>query len=406
MKEYLNHNAPHEGSFIASLLDDDRHHIEFNGHLTNHNKHAVIAFYKLRAPEQRIQEFYQQYIVETPYGYGLELPKTSPVDITNQNWKTYIGQRTSFTSYCQFFENIYEQQGLETLLSEYLPDLLSGWVGSLTHALIHLGWALDVNNKRMIVEGFAYLAFSYVAIGGANLTVEHKAEKSPLESFLRVTKELKDNKTEIVKWQSEIIEEQQSEVFKNIHPELMRSGLQYRIAKVLGHSHPVIQTTADWMKKPSDKVWQELYLIVTLVYLSRPGDFLLLHLITSLNAMEKVYNRLEPVFKAKCVEVCWKGILSILFNLEAVIDHDVISSLNSAYKDKYDDINDAEVARNWSECIAEAVADDEEHNAKMVYVMLDQWQKSGGQTLFRDAANAFTETPELPKSFEQPPNYS
>ena len=39
---------------INELLDDQRYDIEFNGHLTNHVKHAVIALAGLGVPDERI----------------------------------------------------------------------------------------------------------------------------------------------------------------------------------------------------------------------------------------------------------------------------------------------------------------------------------------------------------------
>ena len=33
-----------------------------------------------------------------------------------------------------------KKKGLNRVLTEYLPILIPGWVGSLTHAAIHLGW--------------------------------------------------------------------------------------------------------------------------------------------------------------------------------------------------------------------------------------------------------------------------
>ncbi|GAB2685119.1 hypothetical protein [Nocardia thraciensis] len=37
---------------VSDLLDDRTHHIEFNGHLTNHVKHAVVALAAIGASEQ------------------------------------------------------------------------------------------------------------------------------------------------------------------------------------------------------------------------------------------------------------------------------------------------------------------------------------------------------------------
>jgi len=64
---------------LAELLADERYHIEFNGYLSNHVKHALIALAGLGAPADRIQEYWDQYTSETPYGLQLQrAEKLSP----------------------------------------------------------------------------------------------------------------------------------------------------------------------------------------------------------------------------------------------------------------------------------------------------------------------------------------
>jgi len=76
---------------------------------------------------------------------------------------------------------------------------------------------------------------------------------------------------------------------KQIHPELVRSGLQFRIAKMLAQGHPLIYSTPTWINNQNNSsIWQQLHYAVTLLYLEQPGDFLILHLLTSLHAMEKI----------------------------------------------------------------------------------------------------------------------
>lgn len=392
---------------ISELLSDRSHHIEFNGHLTNHNKHAVIALLKLGAKEERIKEFYYNYANETPYGYGLEPARSSKYKIDERNWKDYLGKRTSFSGYYEFFESQYDKFGLQYIVDKYLLELLDGWVGSLTHALIHLGWGLDIDSKCMILEGFAYLAFSYVAIGKAKTPARKNNESTPLESIINLAKYVSENTDEFNAWQAGIINEKESIVEKNIHPELARSGLQYRIAKVLGHSHQIVHATPAWFSNNSSpQNWAELYKAVTLIYLSRPGDFLLLHLITSLNAMEKVSRFIRKEDSIECITLFWKGVISILFAMEQPISFHALTELLVQYQERYDDESDSDVLHCWDVAVTEAIAEDEEHNTKMVYVVLEQWKKSGHLTMFRDAALCFTATPELPKSFETPPLYT
>lgn len=78
---------------ISDLLNDRTYHIEFNGHLTNHVKHAVVALARLGADPERIRSYYDQYAELTPYGYALEAPVASSYVITQSNWKQLFGKR-------------------------------------------------------------------------------------------------------------------------------------------------------------------------------------------------------------------------------------------------------------------------------------------------------------------------
>jgi len=80
---------------VETLLNDQSYHIEFNGFLTNHVKHAVVALKGLGASPQRIKEYYDTYGKCTPYGYGLEPPRPSEHTITQDNWQVYFGKHCS-----------------------------------------------------------------------------------------------------------------------------------------------------------------------------------------------------------------------------------------------------------------------------------------------------------------------
>src|SRR3990167_1891089 len=60
-------HAGKKGNRIDDLLNDQSRHIEFNGHLTNHAKHAVVALYGLGASYKKIHDYYYHYATLTPY---------------------------------------------------------------------------------------------------------------------------------------------------------------------------------------------------------------------------------------------------------------------------------------------------------------------------------------------------
>lgn len=387
---------------VDDLLDDRTYHIEFNGHLTNHAKHAVVALAGLGTPPQRIKEYYDNYAKLTPYGYGLEPPRASAHTITQDNWQDFFGQRTSFAAYCAFFDQKEQELGLDEVLRRYVPPLLPGWVGSFTHVAIHLGWALDAGGRWMAIEGLAYLAFSYVSCHPERSRPSARRDERPIDSLLQVVGSWDDDHDAFQRWVESVITDTVSHAAADIHPELARSGLQYRIARLLAEGHPSFHQVPAWIDEQDVPTsWEQLYYVVTLLYLTVPGDFILLHLITSLYAMEKIAERL-PVDQQRYVLRCfWTGMFPILLSEANVPRRTTVEELHAAYDDAVD--GPETPGESWDQIVARAIEEQEEHNPKMVYVLRQLWRRTGGRPIYRMAAAQFTKTPELPTTFDEPP---
>ena len=56
---------------VPKLLADRTFDIEFQSYLSNHAKHAIVALQNIHATDDRIQEWWDAYTQETPYGYQL-----------------------------------------------------------------------------------------------------------------------------------------------------------------------------------------------------------------------------------------------------------------------------------------------------------------------------------------------
>jgi len=96
--------------------------------------------------------------------------------------------------------------------------------------------------------------------------------------------------------------------------------------------------------------------------------------------------------------------LCILFSRAEFPKRLLLEALNTKYKNVVDVIpNSPLIKYDWQKSITRAIAEEEEHNPKMVYVLRRMWELSGYRSIFRIAATYFTETPTLPKSFETPP---
>jgi hypothetical protein len=387
---------------VDRLLGDRTYDIEFNGHLTNHAKHAVVALAGLGAPPQRIKEYYENYAEMTPYGYGLEPPRASTNTITDHNWRDFLGLRRDFAAYCAFFDKKEHELGLEGLLRQYVPALLAGWVGSFTHATIHLGWALDAGSRWMAIEGLAYLAFSHVSCHPERARRRADSEQRAIDSLLGTAAGWNDENGAFLQRIQSIITDTTTHGAKVIHPELARSGLQYRIARLLADGHPSFYGIPEWIDEQDvDACWEQLYYTATLVYLAAPGDFILLHLITSLYAMEKIAERLPIEQQRYALRCFWIGMFPILLSEGTAPDLKTLEKLHATF-DNAVDVPDAP-GSDWDDIVARAIEEEEEHNPKMVYVLRALWRRTGGKSIYRTAADRFTETPQLPTTFDTPP---
>jgi len=385
---------------IETLLNDPSHHIEFNVFLTNHVKHAVVALKGLEASPERINEFYDNYAKFTTYGYGLEQAKLSEHIITQDNWQVYFGKHCSFTSYCQFFEQKEKELGIDRLLGEYVPILLPGCVGSLMHGTIHLGWALDSGNRWMIIEGLAYMAFSYMSCQPEKtfpLSPEPVAEESVLDSLLHIAEAWEDGES-LHNWLEATLSNDKYSASSGFHPELAVTGAQFNIAKVLTEGHPLIHATPAWIENlDMATIWKELYEGLTLFFMAKPGDFLVLHLLTSLHGMEQIANRIPVDQQKRAIKCYWTAMLGIIFSDEEVPTRATLQVLNSKYKDAIDHDGRPTEGQAWEDIVARAIIEEEEHNPKLVYVQQLLWERFDHRSLFRIAAGNFTTTPEVPK---------
>lgn len=380
---------------IETLLNDQSFHIEFNGFLSNHAKHAVIALYHLGLSPKMVKEYYDAHAEHTPYGYGLEPPRPSNNTITQYNWKVYFGKHRNFTSYCNFFDQKEKELGIKRMLEEYVPTLLPGCVGSLMHGTIHLGWALDSGNRWMIIEGISYMAFSYVS---SNIEKTFPASHTPVEdnsvldSLLRIADAWDADGKALRHWLKTTLTDDKYSASAGFHPELAVTGAQFNIAKVLREGHPFIHTTPSWIKNLNlDTIWQQLHEAATLLYMTNPGDFITLHLITSLHAIEQITNQL-PVDQQKLAIKCyWTAALGVLFSLGEFPTRTKLETLHSKYKDA----DDTGEGQEWEQIVARAITEKEEHNPKLVYVQRLMWERFGHRSIFRIAASHFTTTPEV-----------
>lgn len=387
-------------SGVADLLDDRSHHIEFNGHLTNHVKHAVVALAGLGAPEPLIRQYYKNYAQLTAYGFPLEPARPSEHVIDSRNWREFLGQRVYYAAYTAFFDGEIARLGVGAAVARYAPELLRGWIGAFTHAAIHLGWAVWADHPGMSAEALAYLAFSFVPVIGETGRPAGRPEPDPWRSLLAVSREWAHDDEFRAAVRTVI---SNTDAVTQLHPELNRSGLQARVAAVAHSGLAELAGESPWAATLSPEIRRDaVRRVVTLLYLAEPGDFVVLHLITSLFALEVVARTLDSEQDAaRLYDLYWAGARIILAAEQKIPAPEKLLELDELYPDDHRD--DAGFAEAEFDVIARrSWLEEEEHNPKLVFV-LHQWWNERGWSAYRHAAGQFTRTPELPPSFADPP---
>ncbi|MBB5912107.1 hypothetical protein BJY24_000974 [Nocardia transvalensis] len=386
---------------VSDLLDDRTHHIEFNGHLTNHVKHAVVALAAIGASEERIRDYYRTYAHLTPYGFPLEPRRPSTQVIDSGNWREFLGRRTHFDAYLTFFDREVAERGISGAVGEYAPELLRGWIGAFTHAAIHLGWGLWAEHPGLTAEALAYLAFSQVlTVDGERPAGPDTDAADPVESLVRLSDRWTGD-TPFHRAVETVIAD--TDTFTELHPELNRSGLQARVASVARAGIPDLADTPAWIHAlPPDERRDRVRRAITLLYLAQPGDFVVLHLITSLFALEVVAGALDsPETITAIYDLYWAGARIITAAERKFPGGDKLRELDTLYAGRESD-RSAHAVDEFDVAARRAWLEDEEHNPKLVFV-LRSWWDADDWTGYRHAAAQFTRTPELPASFDEPP---
>ncbi|RVD82694.1 uncharacterized protein DFL_007110 [Arthrobotrys flagrans] len=137
----------------------------------NHLPYALASAYIFGASKEHLHDIYE---VESK---ELEQWQDSPEEIDPDNWRAHLGDMRYQRAYLNFFEDEMEQRGHDwkATLWHFLTDkqvddgaeewdnhqLLYGLTEGLGHPLIHLGYALELEDKGLAMEALAMAAASY-----------------------------------------------------------------------------------------------------------------------------------------------------------------------------------------------------------------------------------------------------
>lgn len=148
---------PPPSLLVKQLLDrNNREHDIYFGdsHFHNHFPHTLLSQFALGAPESRLKK---EWDIEN---YLKPLPPKEPTELTDLNWKEYIGRDTFYHNYLDYFKDKIAADGaVKTVLDYALGEtLLPSFVSGAVHPLIHTGFGLEFGSDTVVAEGLAEAA--------------------------------------------------------------------------------------------------------------------------------------------------------------------------------------------------------------------------------------------------------
>jgi len=134
------------------------HNLQFD----NHMPHLLCSAYLLGA---NVSQLHHIYAVES---VALEAWKESPDELTEADWRDFLGNKHYQRAYVDFFEDrlaLKFEYDWKKVVNEYMfhgkEPLVNGLIGGLGHPLIHLGYAYEMNSKEIAMEALGLAAVQY-----------------------------------------------------------------------------------------------------------------------------------------------------------------------------------------------------------------------------------------------------
>ena len=143
---------------VDALLRKNRNHeLATQPGVNNHVPMVLIALYRLGASSEQMTRYVEK--------FDLADAGQSPVNprerlITRDNWKSRLGQ-SAFSAYVDLFSKWMNNAGMDAVLHEAVPVLMTGVCTAAYHALLRLAYALDYGSRDEVVFALAYWAVEF-----------------------------------------------------------------------------------------------------------------------------------------------------------------------------------------------------------------------------------------------------
>lgn len=325
------YSKPNYSQHLHDWLKRGRNwHIEYDEYLSNHITHNWIALDAAGVSQQKMQWWQDIYVNDAISKdatnvlgeHKLEPPRHNALDytaITEVNWRNNLqSTRIGFEAYRDFFNAKIAELGLSVCLKRYYPTLSEGMAGAALHAVIHTGWAADVESDDMVAEGLAYMAtaFQPLATGANHSDFQLWSPKTP--DIIKVLKQiLTDDKVAQLAEQANALS--RTEDYKRLN----RGKFQQRLITFNNPSQPMAQFLNEMVtlrlpgfdKDLTDSdltaAIEALTVIAAATVYSSDNEFFIVHGLTSLHAVLCVLPHLDESAQRKALGYWFRAFIAV-----------------------------------------------------------------------------------------------
>lgn len=147
---------------LADRLNEaTRWDAEYGASLSNHLPMALMALHRLGASQARLDEFTARY---TPRLHAAPAPEPWPA---GDPWRARFGDVHAWPAYRDFFRQWLAHEGLAEVLQQALPYLVQGCGAAAFHGLIRVAYAFEAVAPEELADGLAYWACRWMDLGAA-----------------------------------------------------------------------------------------------------------------------------------------------------------------------------------------------------------------------------------------------
>ncbi|KAJ0391473.1 hypothetical protein ATCC90586_004624 [Pythium insidiosum] len=374
-------DKPSQADKYAAQWSTHKYKMEYDGYLSNHLLHGIVALRDLKAAPDQIDAFANRY---THKLCTAALDKPAARTLTWDEAEGLLGKRTHFEALRTLYECEVAARGRSEAIRQHFPRLMTGLAGSLLHGIIQLGYGYRFGGELPIAEGLAYMHYSYLPF------VSGEEKQQPWASGSDKTKLTPETAFALVQEFTQSIQSiadvMRAHIRNPVFDNVVQGGLQRRLMAfsadpLLRHDnlHGRVVATVDQLDLHDVDGTFAIDLMAWLYLLVPENDFVLVHGVTSAWALQQVEPHLSLTDRQRAWTVWLRVALSAFLTREVRELHEDVH--HQLIQD--DSVVQAELASlpSWDELVTTTLGldcdDVDEHVYKFVQVMRGHaaWKK-------------------------------